>query len=93
MLAVAKSLAARPRALVLDEPTQGLAPRIVDELGRILDRLRVLALPILLVEQNLGLVESVADRFTVITGGETVMTGGREELKDRERIGRTFLAH
>ena len=93
MLAVAKSLAARPRALVLDEPTQGLAPRIVDELGRILDRLRVLALPILLVEQNLGLVESVADRFIVITGGETVMTGGREELKDRERIGRTFLAH
>lgn len=91
MLAIAKSLAGRPRALILDEPTQGLAPRIVEELGQILSRLRELRLPLLLVEQNLGLVEAVADRFMVITGGERVMTGNREDLADRERIARTFL--
>ncbi|MFT3820988.1 MAG: ATP-binding cassette domain-containing protein [Rubrivivax sp.] len=92
MLAVAKSLAARPRAIVLDEPTQGLAPRVVAELGRILDRLRALRLPLLLVEQNLGLVEDVADRFLVITGGRTAMAGTRKDLADREQIARTFLA-
>jgi branched-chain amino acid transport system ATP-binding protein len=92
MLAVAKSLAGKPRAIVLDEPTQGLAPRIVAELGRIMDRLRSLRLPLLLVEQNLGLVEDVADRFLVITGGRAVMSGTRKELADREQIARTFLA-
>ena len=92
MLAVAKSLAGRPRALILDEPTQGLAPRIVEELGHILARLRELRLPMLLVEQNLGLVEAVADRFMIITGGTAVLSGTRADLGDRERIARTFLA-
>lgn len=93
MLALAKSLAGRPRGLVLDEPTQGLAPLIVDEVGDLLRRLRLLRLPILLVEQNLGMVERIADRFLIMAGGRIVVEGRREALRDREAIARAFITH
>ncbi|MGX9389508.1 ABC transporter ATP-binding protein [Nitrobacteraceae bacterium UC4449_H16] len=93
MLALAKSLAGRPSGLVLDEPTQGLAPLIVDEVGDLLKRLRLLRLPVLLVEQNLGMVERVADRFLIMAGGRIVVEGQREALRDREAIARAFITH
>lgn len=92
MLAIAKCLAGDPKALLLDEPSQGLAPIILDEIVKVLGELKKRGLPVLLVEQNYGLVERTADRFAVMVGGRIVMTGGREELADRERIGRLFLA-
>jgi branched-chain amino acid transport system ATP-binding protein len=93
MLAIAKCLAGKPRALLLDEPSQGLAPIIVDELVKVIAELRASGLPILLVEQNYGLVERTADRFAVMVGGEIVLEGKKSDLADRERIGRLFLQH
>ncbi|RZL68614.1 MAG: ABC transporter ATP-binding protein [Variovorax sp.] len=91
MLAVAKCMACSPRVLLLDEPTQGLAPIIVDELAEVLRNLRARGLPILLVEQNHHLVETVADRFIVLVGGQVVLTGPKEELADRDRIVGLYL--
>jgi branched-chain amino acid transport system ATP-binding protein len=91
MLAVAKCLAGDPRALLLDEPSQGLAPIILDEIVKVIGELKARRLPVLLVEQNYGLVERTADRFAVMVGGRIVLTGGKSELADRERIGRLFL--
>ncbi len=91
MLAIAKCLAGDPRALLLDEPSQGLAPIILDEIVKVIGELKVRRLPVLLVEQNYGLVERTADRFAVMVGGRIVMTGGKSELSDRDRIGRLFL--
>jgi branched-chain amino acid transport system ATP-binding protein len=91
MLAIAKCLACSPRVLLLDEPTQGLAPIIVDELAEVLRKLRARGLPILLVEQNHHLVESVADRFIVLVGGRIVLEGGNADLADRDRIASLYL--
>jgi branched-chain amino acid transport system ATP-binding protein len=91
MLAIAKCLAGEPHALMLDEPSQGLAPIILDEIEKVIGDLKALGLPVLLVEQNYGLVERTADRFAVMVGGQIVMTGGKPELADREGIGRLFL--
>lgn len=91
MLAIAKCLACTPRVLLLDEPTQGLAPIIVDELAEVLRKLRARGLPILLVEQNHHLVESIADRFIVLVGGKVVLEGGNADLADRDRIVNLYL--
>lgn len=91
MLAIAKCLAGRPSALLLDEPSQGLAPIILDEIVKVIGELKQRGLPMLLVEQNHGLVQRTADRFAVLVGGRVVMSGGPAELQDRENIGRLFL--
>lgn len=91
MLAIAKCLACSPRVLLLDEPTQGLAPIIVDELAEVLRKLRARGLPILLVEQNHHLVETIADRFIVLVGGKIVLEGNNAELADRDRIVGLYL--
>ena len=91
MLAIAKCLAGDPRALLLDEPSQCLAPIILDEIVKVIGELKARRLPVLLVEQNYGLVERTADRFAVMVGGRIAMTGGKAELADRDRIGRLFL--
>ncbi|MFZ5512181.1 MAG: ABC transporter ATP-binding protein [Pseudomonadota bacterium] len=93
MLAVAKCLVGGPRALLLDEPTQGLAPIIVDELAEAIGNLRRRGLPILLVEQNHHLVEQVSDRFMVMVGGRIVLEGAGDELADRDRIVSLYLQH
>ena len=91
MLAVAKCLASRPRAILLDEPSQGLAPIIVNEMASVIHGLRRSGLSVLLVEQNHGLVQQVAQRFVVMVGGEVIFTGQVSELADRDRIARLFL--
>lgn len=91
MLAIAKCMACSPRVLLLDEPTQGLAPIIVDELAEVLRKLRARGLPILLVEQNHHLVESIADRFIVLVGGKIVLEGVNADLADRDRIAGLYL--
>jgi branched-chain amino acid transport system ATP-binding protein len=91
MLAVARALMTNPRVLLLDEPSEGLAPKGVREIGRALVRLKGEGLSILLVEQNLPLALRVADRVYVMSKGQIVYHGSPAELGANEDITRRFL--
>jgi branched-chain amino acid transport system ATP-binding protein len=82
MLAIGVALGRRPRALLLDEPTQGLAPAIFDVLETALARLRGAGVAILLAEQNLGFAARVANRYLVLAHGMTVASGHQVEMHD-----------
>jgi branched-chain amino acid transport system ATP-binding protein len=75
MLAVARALATDPKVMLLDEPSQGLAPLVVRELARVIARLRDEGVTVLLVEQNLKFAESVADEVAMLVKGRTVYQG------------------
>jgi branched-chain amino acid transport system ATP-binding protein len=75
MLAVARALATDPKVMLLDEPSQGLAPLVVRELARVIARLRDEGVTVLLVEQNLRFAESVADEVAMLVKGRTVYQG------------------
>jgi branched-chain amino acid transport system ATP-binding protein len=72
MLAVARALATDPKVMLLDEPSQGLAPLVVRELARVIGQLRDEGVTILLVEQNLKFAETVADHVCMLVKGRTV---------------------
>lgn len=91
MLAVARALMTNPRLLLLDEPSEGLAPIIVREIGRVLVWLKRAGLSILLVEQNVPLALRVADRVYVMSKGQIVYHGSPSELDANEEIKRRFL--
>ena len=80
MLAIGRALMRNPRLLLLDEPSEGLAPKLVDEVGEALARLRDTGLAILLVEQNLALAARVARRVYVMNTGTIVWTGSTADL-------------
>lgn len=80
MLAIGRALMANPRLLVLDEPSEGLAPVIVDELAAVLRRLGDDGTGILLIEQNFGLVHRVAQRYCVLAKGSVVDRGSLADL-------------
>lgn len=80
-LAIARALVLEPHLLILDEPTEGIQPNIVQEIGEIIKRLRrELGLTILLVEQKLTFVREVTDRFAILDRGRKVAAGSIEEL-------------
>jgi branched-chain amino acid transport system ATP-binding protein len=81
MVALARALMSAPRILLLDEPSGGLAPRLVEEIGRIVNALKEKGATLLLVEQNLKLAAMVADRFYILRDGETVAEGDAAALK------------
>jgi branched-chain amino acid transport system ATP-binding protein len=81
-LAIARALLARPRLLLLDEPSLGLAPRMIDLVFETLDGLRQEGTTILLVEQNAARTAEFADRTYVLRSGRVRTTGSREELLD-----------
>ena len=81
MLAIARSLMSQPRLLLLDEPSLGLAPNIVDQIFDIITGLRQSGVTILLVEQNAELALDVADRGYVLAGGRIVLAGTPAELR------------
>jgi branched-chain amino acid transport system ATP-binding protein len=80
MLAIGRSLMANPTLLVLDEPSEGLAPVIVDELAGVFTRLSREGTGILLIEQNFSLVRRVADRYYVLSKGAIVEQGDLQSL-------------
>jgi branched-chain amino acid transport system ATP-binding protein len=91
MVAIGRALMAAPRILLLDEPSAGLAPRFVHEIGVIMRGLRDAGATMLLVEQNLGLAADVADRFYILRDGRIVHEGGGEELRhDHRAFARTY---
>jgi branched-chain amino acid transport system ATP-binding protein len=87
MLSIARALLLNPRLLILDEPSQGLAPLIVREVFRIVVQMRTEGISVLLVEQNVRVALDVADDAYVIENGQIVYTGPAAELgADEERI-------
>ena len=91
MLAIARALMQGPQLLLLDEPSEGLAPLIVREIGRVLVRLKDDGLSILLVEQNVPLALRVADRVYVMSKGQVVYHGSSADLDANEDVKRRFL--
>ena len=80
MLAIARALMRNPTVLLLDEPSEGLAPKLVEQVGEILTRVRATGLALLLVEQNLGLATRVGQRVLVMNKGTIVFKGTPAEL-------------
>jgi len=87
MLSIARPLLLNPRLMLLDEPSQGLAPLVVKEVMQVVRRMRDEGLSVLLVEQNVPLSLSVADRAYVLDDGKVVYSGSAHDLaKDRELV-------
>lgn len=91
MLAVGRALMAAPRLLMLDEPSIGLAPLIVQEILRVIGQLKSEGLTIILVEQNARLALSVADRGYVLEVGRIVLQGSSAELSADPRLSQAYL--
>ena len=91
MLAVGRALMAKPRLLMLDEPSLGLAPRIVREIFHIIARLRETGVAILLVEQNARAALQVADYGYVLETGEVILHGPARELAGNPRVIESYL--
>jgi branched-chain amino acid transport system ATP-binding protein len=92
MLSIARALMLNPALLLLDEPSEGLAPMIVQQIVNVLERLKSEGLAILLVEQNLRTALALGDRHYVMNKGEICFTGGSSELKGNEYILRNYLS-
>jgi branched-chain amino acid transport system ATP-binding protein len=91
MLAIGRALMAKPQVLLLDEPTEGLAPIYVSLLFQVIRNLRDLKLTILIVEQNVHHVLRTADRAYVLENGRIVMAGTGEQLLNDERLKVAYL--
>ena len=92
MLSIARALMLNPSLLILDEPSEGLAPLIVKEIIGILRDLRRDGLAILLVEQNMRAAMAVADRHCILSKGKVCFAGTTAELEDNEDVIRTYLS-
>jgi branched-chain amino acid transport system ATP-binding protein len=86
MLAIARALMGNPRVLLLDEPSEGLAPLIVAEVGRTIKRLKEEGQSIVLVEQNRQLALEVADRAVILNTGRCVFAGDASEILNDEEL-------
>jgi branched-chain amino acid transport system ATP-binding protein len=92
MLAIARALMLNPDVVLLDEPSEGLAPIIVEEIVNVLHRIRKEGLAILLVEQNLRVALDLADRHYVMSKGQVCFTGTSRELEHNERVLSEYLS-
>jgi branched-chain amino acid transport system ATP-binding protein len=91
MLAIARALMSRPKLLLLDEPSLGLAPAIVREIFTIIKNLRATGMTILLVEQNANLALQISDRGYVLEAGMISFSGVSSELLNDERVKQAYL--
>jgi ABC-type branched-subunit amino acid transport system ATPase component len=91
MLAIAKVLMRRPRLLLLDEPSIGLAPTIVDEVAKIVAALRDEGLPVMIAEQNVTWVAPIARRAYLIEGGRIIEEGAPSALAESEALAERYL--
>jgi len=91
MLAIARGLLARPRLLLLDEPSLGLAPQMVDEVFRAVEEIHKDGTTILLVEQNALRALAIADRAYVIETGRILLSGSGDDLLHNPAVRRAYL--
>ena len=91
MLAMARGLMSTPRVLLLDEPSMGLAPMLVDQVFEAVEQIRSQGVPVLLVEQNAFMALQIADRGYVIETGEIVLQGSGEDLLENDDVRRAYL--
>ena len=89
MLAIARALVSDPKVLLLDEPSQGLAPLVVRELARVIGLLRTAGVTILLIEQNMKLAEAVADELHIMVKGRIVYSADPDRFRADEASIRT----
>jgi branched-chain amino acid transport system ATP-binding protein len=91
MLAIARGLISRPKLIMLDEPSLGVAPKLVDEIYEKIRALKGLGLTVLLVEQNTGYALELADRGYVLENGQIAMEGSAAELTGSDHIKKFYL--
>jgi branched-chain amino acid transport system ATP-binding protein len=93
MLAIARALMARPKLCIFDEPSLGLAPKIVAEVAATIARIKAMGKTILLVEQNSLMALRLADRAYLFEAGEIVLSGTGEELQSHPEVVKAYLGH
>jgi len=91
MVAIGRTLMARPKLLLLDEPSMGLAPKVVSDIFKVIQILRHRGTTILLVEQNAKAALKVADRGYVIETGRIILEGESEDLLHNKEVQRAYL--
>jgi len=91
MLAIARSLMSRPRLLLLDEPSLGLAPRVVEDIFRTLQQVNAQGTTILLIEQNASLAMSICDYVYVLSVGSIVLQGTPQAIKEEGQLLNAYL--
>jgi branched-chain amino acid transport system ATP-binding protein len=91
MLAIGRALLTNPKLLIMDEPSEGLAPAIIENLIEVFKRLESEGLRILLIEQNLGVATSLATRQLIMVGGEIATETTAEKLSDDAEMQRRYL--
>ena len=91
MLVLARALMSRPRLILLDEPSLGLAPKLVSDLFEAVEKIHARGVPILLVEQNVTLALEIADRAYVLEQGRIVLQGTGRELAEMPHVREAYL--
>jgi branched-chain amino acid transport system ATP-binding protein len=93
MLAIGRGLMGEPRLLILDEPSLGLSPLLVEEMFALIGRLNAQGLAILLVEQNVVQSLAIAHRAYVLEGGKVALSGKANELAEHPELRKSYLGH
>ena len=93
MLAIARALMARPKLCIFDEPSLGLAPKIVEEVEQTLARIKAMGTTILLVEQNAAMALRLSDQAYVFEAGEIVLHGTGQELQNHPEVSKAYLGY
>lgn len=91
MLAMGRALMGRPRLLLLDEPSMGLAPLLIKEIFAIIEEIRENGTTILLVEQNANMALSIADKAYVLETGRIILSGSAKDLANSEQVRKAYL--
>ena len=91
MLAISRAMMCKPRLLLMDEPTIGLSPMLIDEIAKIIIFIKQKGISVFLVEQNAGLALNLANRGYVVENGLIALFGTREDLISNDEIKKAYL--
>lgn len=91
MLAIGRALMAKPKMIIMDEPSMGLSPKLVDDVFDIIQQVSEIGIPIFVVEQNLKKALSIANRGYILNGGEIVMEDSAENLLQNDDVIKAYL--